>query len=243
VRLRPVGLELATGKAAYDVARQHRTLPDGEDPGLGALLADHTGAVADGEDRVVPGRLQRRPHGEEAPVVERKAGVAEPGCRAARRAQDCSIARQPVPVVQSQPVGPDLDDPLALDEADIRLLQFVAGEMAGQPVGGGQQGAAGYQREGETARIETGRRRVVENAPAHGVGDLVARRPTADDGDMARTVGCQAARQKIAPDRIESRDRLDRDAVLRRPRDAVHRRRDADIERQEIEAERRVPGH
>jgi hypothetical protein len=144
--LRSVGFQGLAEQRAAQVAGQGRPHAHGEHAGLFKRSADHGRAIAGGENQRIGFGLQRIAHPDEARLVQRQAGVGQPGCAAGLGHPDDLIGLQGLAAAGLQTVPVDADDFRIKVQRDAPLLQNRFETAAhGGIVGRQDRGAGGEQ--------------------------------------------------------------------------------------------------
>ncbi len=222
------------GERAAQIGGERRALADGVDAGLLARMGDHRRDIAGGEDARIAGRAQGLVDRDKAVRRQRQPGLGEPGR------------------------GAGLGHPQGLVEADPPAVGADQQRRARR----GQPRCRSAHAIPRSAKIRSNRWRTrrlcdgssvsrVTRVTSSGATPSPASRYCADSASSTppappptiarRSPGTSRARASNASQRRgKTGDRLDRDRVLGCAGDIVRARRRADVERQQIVADRRV---
>ncbi len=243
VSLRPVRTQRRRpGDPRAQVARQHGTLTHGVDTGLRQRRVER-GAVPDREEIVVSRDLQRRTDADEPRIVVGQGRGGEPGGRRGAGDPDDFVANESRAVVRRDQallgvatVGLDARDPRARPDRDA-----ARGEPSRYAFGHARRRFRQHARAAVDQRdLGVGLAGGGESG-AKGERELDAPGTGADDGDPRAPALQRARQQRVdlldeAPDWPRREGMLD-DAGQAQPDDGR-----ADIERRDVETQRRAPG-
>ena len=222
------------GERAAQIGGERRALADGVDTGLLARMGDHRRHVAGGEDPRIAGRTQGFVDRDEAVrSVSGSPVSASQGAAPASVTHSASSKSTRLPSAQISDAGRDPDDLAAGQHGDPALGEDPLEEPADAPVVRRQQRVPGDQGNLDRTAAQPGepilrRERQLDAAGA------------AADHREAQPRHLAGAGEQRLPARRETGDRLDRDRVLGRAGDIVGPRRRADVDRQQVVADRRM---
>ncbi len=226
---------------ATQVVGQRPPLTHSENAGFLERCGEHRCAVTGGEDQWIADRLQAVAHLDETAVVQRQAGIGQPGSATGLRHPDDLVGRQRLAVAGVQlSVGHRDHFRRAMNDHTTLSQHPLEASPHARVVRRQDVAISGKEVKAQVVGVVAEGLQFVAQAILHRQGQLDAAGAGADQRDGGLPGVPTNTLQQGQPALVEAPDRLHRNGVFGGAFDAVHRRHRADVDRQAVVGHRRA---